>query len=68
MEDKILKLLGRKEYTPSNVPELLRRLHLPAHRQQELQEALRALEQSGQVLRTKGNRYIQSRAADLVAR
>ncbi|MGH7950797.1 MAG: ribonuclease R [Limisphaerales bacterium] len=66
MERQILKLLARKDYAPSNVPELLRLLRLPPNRQQELQVILRELERSGQIARTKGNRYIQSREADLI--
>ncbi len=66
MEEQILRLLGRRDYAPANVPELLRHLRLAPHRQQELQGVLRRLEQSGQIARTKGNRYIQSREADLV--
>ncbi|HXT39415.1 MAG TPA: ribonuclease R [Candidatus Angelobacter sp.] len=66
MEELILKLLGRKDYAPSNVPELLRRLQWPPNRQQELQRVLRGLEQAGRIARTKGNRYIQSREADLI--
>jgi ribonuclease R len=66
MEDQILKLLGRRDYVPANVPELLRHLRLPPHRQQDLQRVLRGLEQSGRVARLKGNRYIQPREADLV--
>ena len=41
-------------------------LRLAPHRQQELQAVLRRLEQSGRIARTKGNRYIQSREADLI--
>lgn len=66
MKEQIVRLFGRKEYVPANVPELLRLLRLPAGRQQELQQALRELEQSGRVARIKGNRYIQPREADLV--
>jgi ribonuclease R len=66
MEDQILRLLGGRDYVPANVPELLRQLRLPADRQQELQRALRGLEQSGRIARLKGNRYLQSREADLV--
>ena len=66
MEDQILKLLGRKDYVPANVPELLRHLRLSPQRQQELQRVLRGLEQSGRIARIKGNRYIQPREADLV--
>ena len=66
MDQKILNLLGRNDYTPSNVPELLKRLGLRPNQQQELQHALRLLEKNGQIVRTKGNRYIKSREADLV--
>jgi ribonuclease R len=66
MEDKLLKLLGRKGYSPSNVPELLRLLGLRPNQQQELQLALAALEKDGQIVRTKGNRYIKAREADLI--
>ncbi len=66
MEEKILKLLARGDYVPANVPQLLKRLRLPAHAQNELQAALRELEISGRVLRTKGNRFIQPREAGLV--
>ncbi len=66
MEEQILRLLGRRDYAPANVPELLRHLRLAPQRQQELQGVLRRLEQSGRIARTKGNRYIQAREADLV--
>jgi ribonuclease R len=66
MEEQILQLLGRQDYAPSNVPELLRRLRLPPHRQQDLQRVLGALERSGRIVRTKGNRYILAHEADLV--
>jgi ribonuclease R len=66
MEEQILRLLGRSDYVPANVPELLRQLRLAPNRQQELQRALRRLEQFGRVARIKGNRYVQPREADLV--
>src|SRR5438046_5482205 len=66
MEEQILKLLGRKDYVALNVPELLRALGLMPNRQQELQRVLRALEESGRVVRIKGNRYIEPREADLI--
>ena len=53
---KIVEALARKDYIPANGPELLRLLRLPPPRQQELQRALRELEQTGQVARIKGNR------------
>jgi ribonuclease R len=66
MEEQIFKLLGHKDYVPSNVPELLRALGVTPNRQQELQRLLRVLEQSGRVVRIKGNRYIEPREADLI--
>jgi ribonuclease R len=66
MKDQVIRLLGQKDYVPLNVPELLRRLRLPPHRQQELQSVLKRLEQTGEVARIKGNRYIQPREADLI--
>ena len=66
MEDQILRLLGQRGYVPANVPELLRHLRWAPSRQQELQQALAGLERSGRITRTKGNRYILSREADLV--
>lgn len=66
LENKLAGLIGRKDYVPLNVPELLRELRLPPNRQQELQGVLRGLEQTGQITRTKGNRYIKSQEADLI--
>ena len=66
MEDKILKLLGRSDYAPANVPELIRHLSFKPGQQQELQAVLLALEKKGKILRNKGNRYILSREADLI--
>ena len=58
MKDQIAALLGRKDYVPANVPEMLRLLRLAPDRQQDLQRVLGELEQSGEIARTKGNRYI----------
>jgi ribonuclease R len=66
VQEEILKLLGRRDYSPANVPELLRHLRLSPDRQQELQRALRVLERSGRIVRNKGNRYLLAREADLV--
>jgi len=66
MEELILRLLGRNDYAPSNVPQLIQRLGLAPSQQQPLQQALRGLEQSGQIVRTKAGRYIQAREADLI--
>ena len=66
MPQAILRLLGRQDYAPANVPQLLQRLGCPPGQQQALQKALRTLEQNGQIFRNKGNRYILARKADLV--
>jgi ribonuclease R len=66
MKDQVIRLLGQRDYVPLNVPELLRRLRLPPHRQQELQAVLKKLEHSGEIARIKGNRYVQPREADLI--
>ena len=49
-----------------NVPQLLRALHLAPGQQQPLQEALRALEEEGRIVRLKGNRYVSPREAGLI--
>src|SRR5688500_1322854 len=64
--DALLASLAQRDYVPLNVPELLRRLHLSPNRQQELQDALRQLEQTGRLARINGNRYILPREADLI--
>ncbi len=66
MDDSILRLLERKDYIPSDFRQLLGRLGLGPESQTPLQQALKRLERNGQIVRTKGNRYIQSREADLV--
>src|SRR5689334_13042606 len=66
MKDQIIRLLEQANYVPANVPELLRLLRLSPRRQQELQAALRELEQAGRIARIKGNRYILPREADLI--
>lgn len=66
MEDKILSHLARRDYVPSTVPELLRQLKWARNRQPALQRALRGLEKRGAIARTKGDRYIRARDADLI--
>ena len=66
MEMKILKLLGSEDYIPSNVPELLSQLGMKPNQQQVLQSLLKSLEKQGKIVRTKGNRYIVAKEADLV--
>jgi len=65
-EQAILSLLGRNDYTPSDFPQLMLALQWPADQTTELEGVLRRLEEEGRIIRTKGNRYIESREADLV--
>lgn len=65
-EEALLSLLCRKDYRPSNVPELLELLKLSRSSQQKLQATLASLEREGRIIRTKGNRYIEAQEADLV--
>ncbi len=67
MEDKILNLLKRPNYTPQNALELRARLGLRRNQQRELEHVLARLERNGQIARIKqGNRYALPLAADLV--
>ena len=66
MQEKILKMLGRADYAPSNIPALLRLLKLKHDQLPELDQTLRRLEDKGLILLTKGSRYILAHEADLV--
>lgn len=66
MDKKILGLLASADYVPSNVPELLSQLGMKPNQQQVLQGMLKSLVKQGKILRTKGNRYIIAREADLI--
>jgi ribonuclease R len=67
MEDKILSLLKRPNYTPQNAAELQTQLELRQGQQRELEHVLARLERTGQIARIKqGNRFALPMAADLV--
>ena len=67
MEEKILALLRRPNYTPADVAGLCAQLRLPPRSLRELQHVLDQLERSGQVARIKqGKRYALPLDADLV--
>jgi ribonuclease R len=67
MEDKILGLLKRPNYTPLNAAELRTQLGLRPSQQKELEQVLARLERTGQIARIKeGNRYVLPLTADLV--
>jgi ribonuclease R len=67
MEQRILELLGKRDYTPLRAPELLQRLGLERGNLRMLERVLRELERSGQIARVKqGDRYALPLEADLV--
>ena len=67
MENKILNLLRRPNYTPLNAAELRPKLGLPPSQQKQLEQVLGQLERRGQIARVKqGNRYALPVDADLV--
>src|SRR5262245_34713195 len=66
MERKLLDLLNRKDYSPSTIHQLSARLRLRPHQRHELEDALRAAERRGQIIRTRADRYIKAREADLI--
>jgi ribonuclease R len=67
MEQKLLHLLSRPNYTPLTVAELLAALRLSRSLQKQLEQTLAHLERAGQVARVKqGNRYALPVDADLI--
>ena len=67
MDDKILALLARPDYTPADLGELLKRLGLQHSYRRKLTQALERLERNGQIARIKqGNRYALPLDADLI--
>jgi ribonuclease R len=66
MEQKILKRLGHKDYTPADSAQLLEDLRLEPGRKRELKSALRSLERAGEIACIKGHRYILPGEADLI--
>jgi len=57
MDEEILKVFGGADYTPANVPELLRLLRWPPNRQQQLQAALQRLELRVRVLKWRAKAF-----------
>src|SRR5882724_10900444 len=67
MENKILALLARPDYTPLSLPELLAKLGVQRNQQRQLAQTLARLERSGRIARIKqGNCYALPLEADLV--
>jgi len=68
MENRILELLHRPDYTPQTALELLTNLKFQRNQLRELEHVLNRLERNGQVARIKqGNRYSLPLDADLIA-
>jgi ribonuclease R len=66
MEERILNLLGQKDYVPLSADNLQRHLRVPPEREPEFARALRKLERAGEVVCIKGNRFIRPSEADLI--
>jgi ribonuclease R len=67
VERRILELFHRRNFTPSNISELLSQLGLPRTQKVQLERSLARLERAGQIARIKqGNRYALPLEADLV--
>src|SRR5271165_3853059 len=67
LEEKIVELLRRPDYTPLNLSELAGRLALPRNAQRGLEQTLGRMERAGEIARLKqGNRFGLPLEADLV--
>lgn len=67
LEEKIIELLRRPDYTPLNVTELARRLGLQQNAHRRLERVLAQMERTGEIARLKqGNRFGLPLEADLV--
>jgi ribonuclease R len=66
MEQRILNLLGQKDYVPLSAENLQRHLRVPPERVPEFQRALRKLERDGEIALIKASRYVRTRDADLI--
>lgn len=67
MREQILALISREDYQPADVAGLMHLLGVPQGKGAALRRELGELERTGAVARTKGDRYIPSRDASLVA-
>ena len=67
MENRLLGLLSRNDYTPLNSAELANKLGLQGPQRRELDQLLQRLERSGRIARIKqGGRYALPQEADLM--
>jgi len=66
MEQRILNLLGHKDYVPLSAENLRRHLRVPSDREPEFDRALRKLERDGTIALIKASRYVRTSDADLI--
>ncbi len=66
MEERILDLLGEKDYVPLSAENLQRHLRVPPDREPEFNRALRKLERDGAIALIKASRYVRTSDADMV--
>ena len=66
MQDRILKLLRRRDYVPADARQLRADLDLASRHARRLKRELEELERRGEIARIKGDRYVLPREADLV--
>ncbi len=66
LRQKILALLGQKDYRPLDKNELAKRLGRKSGVRMGLNQVLRDLERSGEIARIRKNRYVLPAEADLV--
>jgi ribonuclease R len=66
LKDQVLEFLGRPDYRPMDKVELSKKLHISSDDRSGLRAVLRDLEQAGQILRIRKDRYVLPEVADVV--
>jgi ribonuclease R len=66
IRQRILELLGKKDYRPLDRVEMARALSLKPHQGRELRQVLQEMERAGEIARIRKDRYVLPSEADLV--
>ncbi len=66
IREKVLALLGSKDYRPLDNVEIARQLGLKSNERTSLRKTLRELERAGEIARIRKDRYVLPAEADLV--
>src|SRR5437867_10856509 len=66
IREQVLALLARKNYRPLNKIDIARELGLTGTQRNALRKTLRELENGGEIVRIRKNRYVLPSEADLV--